>query len=245
MDLRSTAGLLRSLLIYYGHPLRHRRLVRLYAPFVRPGDLAFDIGAHLGNHTRALAALGARVVAVEPQPLLAGFMRRAFGRNPNITVLECALDAEVGEGEMHVSSAVPAVSTLDPAWKAQVGSMRAFQNVTWDTVLPVATTNLAALISVHGRPAFCKLDVEGAEHRVLRGLDSPIPALAFEYLPAARRTALACIERLDQLGAYEYNWSLGETARLQASWVPGKAAAEFLRRLPDKGREGNLFARLR
>ena len=44
--------------------------------FVKPGDLVFDIGAHLGNRTRAFVALGCRVVAVEPQPHVARMLRR-------------------------------------------------------------------------------------------------------------------------------------------------------------------------
>ena len=61
-------GIARSLLVYHAIPLRQRRMQRLYRQFVRPGDLVFDIGAHVGNRARALAAIGCRVVALEPQP---------------------------------------------------------------------------------------------------------------------------------------------------------------------------------
>ena len=43
---------------------------RLYGQFVRPGDLVFDVGAHVGDRIAAFRRLGARVVAVEPQPAL-------------------------------------------------------------------------------------------------------------------------------------------------------------------------------
>ena len=72
-------GLARSLAVYYGIPGRQRRLRALYGQFVRPGDLVFDIGAHLGNRTRAFAALGCRVVAVEPQPHVARMLRTLVG----------------------------------------------------------------------------------------------------------------------------------------------------------------------
>src|ERR1700741_472726 len=62
------AGLVRSLAIYHAIPLRERRLKSFYRRFVRPGDLVFDVGAHVGNHVRAFSSLGCRVVAVEPQP---------------------------------------------------------------------------------------------------------------------------------------------------------------------------------
>ena len=48
-----------------------RRWTQLYARFVKPGDLVFDIGAHVGDRVAAFRRLGARVVALEPQPALA------------------------------------------------------------------------------------------------------------------------------------------------------------------------------
>ena len=72
-------GLVRSLAIYHLIPRRQRPLRALYGEFVAPGDLAFDIGAHVGNRTRALVALGCRVVAVEPQPAVAATLRAVAG----------------------------------------------------------------------------------------------------------------------------------------------------------------------
>ena len=53
-------GLLRSLWIYYGQVSRQPKLKQLYGHFIAPGDLAFDIGAHVGDRTRCWASLGAR-----------------------------------------------------------------------------------------------------------------------------------------------------------------------------------------
>jgi hypothetical protein len=58
--LDRVVGLARSLAIYHAIPGRQRRLRRLYSQFVGRGDLVFDIGAHVGNHVRASAALGCR-----------------------------------------------------------------------------------------------------------------------------------------------------------------------------------------
>ena len=55
---------------------------RLYAEFVKPGDLVFDIGAHVGDRVRAFRRLGARVIAIEPQPALARTLRLLYGRDP-------------------------------------------------------------------------------------------------------------------------------------------------------------------
>src|SRR5439155_24728461 len=58
-------GLARSLAIYHAIPRRQRRMRHLYADFVTRDDLVFDVGAHVGNRTRAFRALGCRVVAIE------------------------------------------------------------------------------------------------------------------------------------------------------------------------------------
>ena len=105
--LRRAAGLARSLAIYHGNPLRRIQSRRHYAAFVKPGDLCFDIGAHLGDRVRAFTQLGARVVALEPQPHVMALLRRFYGRHPAVTLIEAAVGAEAGQATLHVSQATP------------------------------------------------------------------------------------------------------------------------------------------
>src|SRR5690606_39688933 len=77
-------GIARSLVIYHGQPAKHRRALRLYGEFLGPGDLAFDIGAHVGGRVRTWRRLGARVVAVEPQPDCLRVLRLLFGRDRQV-----------------------------------------------------------------------------------------------------------------------------------------------------------------
>jgi 23S rRNA (adenine-N6)-dimethyltransferase len=58
---------------------------------VGPGDLVFDLGAGYGALTRPLADTGARVIAVEVDPALAGRLRRRFATEPNVVVVEADL----------------------------------------------------------------------------------------------------------------------------------------------------------
>ena len=78
-------GTARSLAMYYGIPFRARRLERLYAPFVTRDALCFDIGAHAGNRALCWRRLGARVVAVEPQPDFVRLLRLLYGRDEGVT----------------------------------------------------------------------------------------------------------------------------------------------------------------
>ena len=242
-------GLLRSLLMYYAIPFRSRQLARFYAQFIQAGDLCFDIGAHVGNQLRVWSRLGARVVGVEPQPACMRFLKLCYGRHPSITLVEQAVGAVPGTQALHVSQRTPTVSSLSREWIDTVQRIESFAWVRWDASVSVSVTTLDRLIAEYGRPAFCKIDVEGYELEVLRGLSQPLPALSFEYIPAALETALGCIARLGELGAYAFNWkpaALGESYRLQsASWLSPDAMAAQLKSLPPDGASGDVYARLR
>jgi hypothetical protein len=105
--LDRTVGLLRSIAIYHGIPFRQLRLRELYSKFVTAGDLVFDVGAHAGNRTRAFAALGCRVVALEPQPDFARLLRLLFARSPRVQVLEAAASERDGRVDLAVSERTP------------------------------------------------------------------------------------------------------------------------------------------
>ena len=116
----------------------------------------------------------------------------------------------------------------------------------WEEQVPVKVITLDALITQYGRPAFCKIDVEGAELDVLQGLSQALPALSFEYIPIMIQTALGCIDRLEQLGHYEYNWRVSEFPRLHSPvWLsPQDMAANLTSMSPDSN-SGDVYARLK
>lgn len=244
--LTRAAGIARSLAIYYGRPLRARRLAGFYSAYVHRGALAFDVGAHVGDRVRCLRRLGARVVAVEPQPDFARLLRWQFRGDPEVTVLEAAVGALPGRARLHVAERTPTVSTLSAGWAAQVAREASFRGVAWRPGPEVEVTTLDALIERCGPPAFIKLDVEGSEADALRGLSRAVAALSFEYLPAAREVALACVDRLEALGRYRYNWSAGETHRLAlADWIDAERMRDVLLRMPAAAGSGDVYARRR
>ena len=241
--LRRWAGLARSFVLYRARPWRQRERIAFYRRFVKPGDLCFDVGAHLGNHTAAWLTLGARVVAIEPQPDFATFLQRHYGKRSDVTLVAKALGAEIGQATLHTSALTPTVSTLSEDWIESVSPQRGFAHVDWEGRLPVAVTTLDSLIEAHGLPAFCKIDVEGHEAAVLTGLSRPLPRLSFEILPAALPVALACLDRLGALGHYRYNLSLGERPRLLLpDWCDAAALRDHLARLGPDSRSGDVYA---
>lgn len=245
MDLKKPFGLYRSLFIYYGMPFRGNRLLRLYRPFISPGDLCFDIGAHVGNRLQAFSRLGARVVALEPQPYMMRFLQQRYGRKKNVSLLQEAAGAQIGQTTMYISKSNPTVTSLSKTWIAAVQRDKSFGGVEWDEALSVHVTTLDHLIRKYGMPSFCKIDVEGYELEVLRGLTQPIPILSYEYIPAAIELARDCITRLSELGNYHFNWSRGESHRMSAStWLTAADMLHILNNRLHDDSSGDIYARL-
>ena len=235
-------GLGRSLAVYYGPFWRRRRLIRFYGQFLRPGDLAFDLGAHVGNRVGVFRRLGAEVVAVEPQPDLLAVLRLLYGRDRGVRLEPCGVAATSGMSTLHLSTRTPTVSSFAGSWIEEVSTDPGFRRVRWDTALPVRMITLDDLIARHGEPQFCKIDVEGFEQEVLSGLSRPLPALSFEYLPVAVERAIACVERLATLGDYGFRRSRVETHRWwDQHWLDAAAMIDVLHALPD-GRSGDVYA---
>ena len=239
-------GLVRSLAIYYGHPWYTAKLKRFYQPFIKPDDLVFDIGAHVGNRSRSWAGLGAKVVAVEPQADLAVWLRWLFKGRDEIEVIETALGAEPGHASMHIDPTNPTVTTLSSDWIDNVTKTDGFKDVAWKAPVVVPVTTLDRLISKHGLPSFCKIDVEGFEAEVLKGLSQPIKALSIEFLPAALDVAFESIDLLETLGSYRYNVSYGESMTFEMpDWQSADRMQTWLAGREGDERSGDIYARLK
>ena len=238
-------GLLRSFVIYW-RPGRQRRLRQFYQPLVGPGDLVFDIGAHLGDRTLAFATLGARVVALEPQPQLFSWLKHLVGHHARVTVRTEAVGRAVGIAQLAISRRTPTVSTLAKAWRQQIPETNpSFRHVRWDRVVDVPVTTLDALIDTYGLPNFCKIDVEGYEAEVLAGLSRQIPRMSLEFVSGSLDIAVNCIRRLNELGPYEFNAVPGEQRYFVFDrWITSNHLLEWLGAGAKSISSGDLYAQL-
>src|SRR4051794_4875055 len=100
-SLRGWVALLRAIMVYHGDRDRHLRMVGLYGQFVKRGDLVFVSGSHVGDRIASFRRLGARVVALEPQPGRAAILQFLFGRDRVITLLRKAAAGKEGELPLH------------------------------------------------------------------------------------------------------------------------------------------------
>ena len=241
--LKQAGAIGRSLWVYHGDPARHRRMDRLYAGFVRRGDLVFDIGSHVGDRIRGFRRLGCRVVALEPQPSLVRVLRLLYGRADDVKILEEAAGARMGTLELHLNPANPTVATGSADFIAAACGNPGWERERWTRCVTVKLTTLDALIAQYGEPAFIKIDVEGLEDAVLDGLSCAVRALSFEFTTIQRPVAVACLQRCMALGPYRFNAALGESQTLvHEDWLDEAAMVHWLSALPQAANSGDIYA---
>jgi FkbM family methyltransferase len=212
---------------------RERKILReRLRPFVPPGSLAFDVGANRGHYAEALLELGARVVAVEPNPELAATIRRHYR---GITVEAVAIGAEPGKATLRVGT-YDGHSTLSGEWAA-------LHPERWIGELDVDVTTLDALIARYGEPAFVKIDVEGFEPEVVSGLSVPVAALSFEYQARAPGIAESALRAVERLGHYEF--AVARADGPLGPWGDAEAVQRSLAAHADADSEGygDIYAR--
>jgi FkbM family methyltransferase len=217
---------------------------KFYSQFIQPGETCFDIGANRGNRTKIFKMLGARVIACEPQPRCASLLRRAFTKDSSVTVVEAACGDYQGRAQLKIAR-YDGLSSLSADWITAVTATGRFGDMRWDEVADVAVTTLDSLITAYGGPTFIKIDVEGSEVSVLRGLSRPVRCLSFEFAPEFGEAALESIRRLTALGFQRFNFSAEESMRLTyPEWLNAdQMIGELMNCWPSATFFGDVYAR--
>jgi FkbM family methyltransferase len=211
----------------------------------RKGNLIFDIGANVGDKTDIFLRLGAKVVAVEPDDASQEVLRQRFLKyrlTPKRVDIEGkAVSDAIAIKTMWIDAPGSAINTLNPKWVQTLSNdQERFLLFTATHAWPgqrldfggekqVETITLEKLMATYGTPFFIKIDVEGHEPSVLRGMNRPVPYLSFEVnLPEFKLEGLECVSILNQIAADgEFNYAIDcKRGLMLESWM---RASEFAR----------------
>ena len=140
--------------------------------------LCFDIGANRGDFTLAALSKGYDVVALEPAPKVFSKLVGNFIYNPHVTPLRFAVsDTDYDRVEFYEAEE-DGLSTLNQDWltsKTMPYNGKPFRTISATTI------TLDKLALIYGVPDLIKIDVEGAEWNVFKGLNSKMGTIAFEW----------------------------------------------------------------
>lgn len=136
---------------------------------IESGSLVCDIGAHKGNYLFWLSRWAGRVVAFEPQPRLAEYLKSLA--LANVTVEAKGVYSRSGKLDLHIPCGAPAGASLNPV------SGRHER-------ISIPVVSLDDYFPHEERISFIKIDVEGTELDVFHGAERILteqgPVLLFE-----------------------------------------------------------------
>jgi FkbM family methyltransferase len=221
---------LKKLIPSKSEKIEFKKRKAFYATLINKGELVFDVGANFGNRVAPLLAVGARVVAVEPQNYCANYLQKKFGNKINL--VRKGLSSKEEKREFYESN-MHTVASFNEEWIKNMKEGRFKETgVEWKKVGEIEMTTLDKLIEKFGIPAFIKIDVEGFEIEVLNGLNKPVKMICFEYaVPDHIKAVKECFERIHQIygNDMECNYSTGESATWKLnSWISYEKMREHI-----------------
>lgn len=221
-----------------------RKALRFYSQFISRNSLCFDVGANIGNRTKLFLEFGARVVAVEPQGRCAEVLTRTFGGNKDFFLVQKGLGAAEGIADLNISNA-DTISSISTDWINSVKQSGRFKNYSWDKKQQIMLTTLDTLIGQFGNPGFIKIDVEGYEYEVLKGLTQATGVISFEFTPEYLDATLMSLKHLQSIGEIQANYSLGESMELSLDhWISVDELVDRLKSYKDSNSVfGDVYVR--
>jgi FkbM family methyltransferase len=214
------------LFLFYRQHFRTKQVEKRFYRNLIPNDgcgVVFDIGANIGDKTRIFSELAENVIAVEPTPSLATVLQERFRNQANVTVVPKAIGAVEGKARLRLLGGGGGCNTLSAKHAQRVEAKEPVPFASEENTIEVGVTTLDKLIEAYGAPLYIKIDVEGYEMDVLKGLTAQVPLLSFEAnLPDFARETVTCVELIEsRFPATEFNCVATEPPQkfILESWI--------------------------
>ena len=188
-------------------------------------DLYFDIGAHLGEKSKPFIEKKIRTIMVEPLPICVKTLKRLYSKNSIVKIIPKGLGSKNTKKILSINKQMPTVSTFAKHWKSG-----RFSNLTWSEKTQIQITTLDALIKKFGDPQYIKIDVEGYELNVLKGLSKKSGIISFEITSEFFSDAIKCLKHLKKLSYNSFTFSIGEQKKFFSDWSDYKTIINLIKK---------------
>ena len=183
---------------------QQKKEISFYQSFLPACELIFDIGANNGHKTEAFLTMSEKIVCCEPDVENFKLLQVRFRKHKKRVVFENkALSDKEGIAELRIHHPGSAFNTLSSKWMTLLEDDKGkkwSEQIKFTQKQTVETTTLDRLIDKYGIPDFIKIDVEGLEELVLKGLSHRVRFLSFESILPEYATELnSCIDLVEKL----------------------------------------------
>jgi FkbM family methyltransferase len=213
--------------------------------FLQEADLVFDVGLNLGDKAAVYLELGCRVVGFEPQREIYVQAVDRFRNNGDFIGENISLDSKKGVSTIRIAS-FHTISSMNLEYIRRVQELR-FSKYSWDREEPVNTDTLDNMIVKYGVPKYIKIDVEGYELNVLRGLTKKIEYISIEFITEMLGPVKECLDYINRLNGERssFNYIYGNNDHFYfGRWIGKDEIIAYLDSVNDRETEfGDIFIR--
>lgn len=210
---------------------------------LNPDDLVFDIGCNMGDKIQDYLNHRCKVIGFDPQYECYNHCINRFNNVPDVKLENIALDEKEGTETMFIAS-YHTISSLSKDFVDTTSKTR-FSDYNWNRSREVKVDTLDNMIHKYGNPQFIKIDVEGYELNVLKGLTQPINYISIEFTPELCYKTLDCIEYISKLNddksIFNYGYCSHNNFKYD-NWVSKEEIINYLTSVKDyKNEFGDVY----